>query len=65
MDDFNFDLNFKKLEEIVKKLESGKESLEENVKLYEEGMLICKKCKENLKQAQLKIEYINNEVDRK
>lgn len=63
MDNFNFDLDFKKIEEIVKKLEDGNLNLEENLKLYEKGMNLCKKCKENLKKAQLQVEYINNEVD--
>ena len=36
----NFEVNLKKLEGIVDKLESGNIGLEESVKLYEEGMKI-------------------------
>ncbi len=41
--DNNFESNLKKLELIVDKLESGEISLEESVKLYEEGMKIWRR----------------------
>ena len=43
------------LEEIVKKLESGKCSLDESVKLYEEAIKLSKECTEKLNDAKLKI----------
>lgn len=43
------------LEEIAKKLESGKCSLDESVKLYEEAIKLSKECTEKLNNAKLKI----------
>ena len=45
----SFEKNLQKLEIIVAKLESGEISLEESVKLYEEGMQIKKICDKKLK----------------
>ncbi len=58
----DFDSSFQKLEEIVAKLELGEGGLEENLKLYEEGTLICKNCREILDKAKLKIELYNSEL---
>ncbi len=60
-ENFSFDSSFKELEKIVQELESGEASLEENLRLYEKGMKLCKSCKANLKNAKLEIEYLNNE----
>lgn len=46
------------LENIVKKLESGKEPLEESITAYEYGNALKLHCEEKLKSAQLKIEKI-------
>jgi len=47
-----------KLESIVKKLEDGELSLDESVKLYEEGMGISKICLEKLDSTKKKIEEL-------
>ena len=61
----NLELNLKKLETIVDKLESGEIGLEESVKLYEEGMKIKKICDEKLQDIEMQIKKIrieNNKV---
>ena len=61
----NFEVNLKKLEGIVDKLESGNIGLEESVKLYEEGMKIKKICDNKLKDIEMQIKKIkieNNKV---
>ncbi len=50
-----------RLEEIVEKLEAENISLEESVKLYEEGIELSKTCTQTLEQAQLRIEKVNEQ----
>ncbi|PKK94492.1 MAG: exodeoxyribonuclease VII small subunit [Tenericutes bacterium HGW-Tenericutes-5] len=52
MEKISFEENLNKLEELVKKLESGDNSLDEAVKLYQEGIALAKVCHEELKQAE-------------
>ena len=59
--DNNFEINLKKLEVIVDKLESGDVGLEESVKLYEEGMRIKKICDKKLKDIEMQIKKIKIE----
>lgn len=58
-----FEKSMERLEEIVQTLESGKLSLEESVKLYNEGTQISKNCKLALENAQLEIKTINGKGD--
>ena len=54
--------SLKRLEEIVESLEEGKISLDDAVKLYEEGILISKECVETLKATELKIRKLAKSV---
>ncbi|MCH5197611.1 MAG: exodeoxyribonuclease VII small subunit [Oscillospiraceae bacterium] len=45
----------KRLEEIVNELEKGGKTLDESVKLFEEGASLAHFCDEALKNAELKI----------
>ncbi len=56
----NFESLMAKLEKIVTKLESGEESLENSLKLYEQGMQISRNCKEILDNAVQKVTIIEN-----
>ncbi len=47
------------LEEIAKKLESGKCSLDQSVALYEEAIKLSKECTEKLNDAKLKITQLS------
>ncbi len=55
----DFETNLKTLEEIVEKLESGEETLENSLALYEKGMDISNVCKEMLEKAEQKITVID------
>lgn len=44
-----------RLQEIVEKLENGEESLENSMKLFEEGATLASQCYEILDQAEQKI----------
>jgi len=52
MSKLSFEENLEKLEALVKKLESGENSLDEAVKLYQEGIALAKICHEELKNAE-------------
>lgn len=55
MEKMNYEKSIKKLETIVDKLENGNLSLEEMIKLYEEGTSLAASCAKSLDAAQLKI----------
>ena len=52
---FDFAKSYQRLEEITREFESGKLSLEEGLKKFEEGLALAKECKEYLKQVENKI----------
>ena len=54
----SFEAALKRLEEIVRKLESGEASLDEAIALYGEGDRLKQQCEARLKAAQAKIEQI-------
>lgn len=54
----------KRLEEISEKLESGV-SIDESLKLYEEGCKIAKQCLKDLEKAKGKIIMIKKEFNQK
>lgn len=55
-----FEEALEKLETIVTKLQDGSVSLEESVKLYEEGISLSKYCSSILEEAELRIEKVNS-----
>lgn len=50
-----FEASISRLEEIVKTLEGGQVSLEESVKLFEEGAKLAASCDKLLSEAELKV----------
>lgn len=59
----NFEELITKLEDITNKLESDKLSLDESVKLFEDGMKISKKCNEKLEDAEKRITILLKSED--
>lgn len=55
----SFEEALKTLESIVEQLENNEITLEDSVKLYEEGVKMSKFCTEILEQAELRIEQVN------
>lgn len=51
----NFEKSMQRLEEIVDQLENGNVSLEESMKLFEEGTKLTALCYDALKKAEQKI----------
>jgi len=58
-----FEEAFKRLEDIVTKLESGDLSLEESMTLFEEGITLTKTCKTRLEAAEQKIQLLLKDSD--
>ena len=56
--ELTFEAALKRLEEIVRKLESGEAPLDDAIKLYEEGDRLKQQCEARLQAAQAKIEQI-------
>lgn len=60
-DDISFEDSLKKLEGIVEELEKGELSLDEALKLYEQGMEFSDKCMEKLNESKQKVEKLTRE----
>ena len=58
-----FEAALKRLEEIVRQLESGEAPLDEAISLYEEGDRLKRQCEARLKDAQMRIEQIQFDRD--
>jgi exodeoxyribonuclease VII small subunit len=58
-----FEEAFKKLEAIVNKMEGGDLSLDESLKLFEEGMRLSKLCSQKLTEVQKKVELLTKSED--
>ncbi|MCL2672774.1 MAG: exodeoxyribonuclease VII small subunit [Alphaproteobacteria bacterium] len=58
VENLTFESAMAELEEIVRKLESGKVKLDEAVKTYERGIVLKKFCQKRLEEASLKIEKV-------
>ena len=64
-EELNFEELIEKLENITNKLEKEQLSLDESVKLFEEGMHISKQCNSKLEDAEKRITMLindNNEI---
>jgi exodeoxyribonuclease VII small subunit len=58
-----FEEAFKRLETIVAQLESGEESLENSLKLFEEGIQLAENCRTKLDKAEQEISKLIKKSD--
>lgn len=58
----NFERSLKRLEEIVEQLEDGNITLDEVMKMYEEGVSLSKQCLEHLSQAEVKLKRLSKDA---
>lgn len=54
----NFEQSLKQLEAIVAQMERGETTLEDSVKLFEEGTRLAEQCKKQLAEAEGKVEIL-------
>lgn len=55
----SFEQSMTRLEEIVRTLEGGTVTLDESLKLYEEGIALVRACSAKLDEAEKKIKLLN------
>ena len=60
----DYEAAISELESLVTKLEQGDISLEESLKLYENGVLISRDCQEALQQAEKKVSMLVQQMDK-
>jgi len=58
-----FETSLKKLEEAVKKLESGELSLDDSLKVFEEGVRQASFCSRKLNEAEKRVELLLKQRD--
>jgi len=58
-----FEEQLKELEQIVTRLEQGDVSLEESLKLFEEGVRLARACQTALQEAEQKVQILTRNDD--
>ena len=58
----SFEDNLRRLERILEQLENGNIPLEESLQMYEEGVLLSRKCMDILDQAEKKLKILSREL---
>ncbi|MEA2109878.1 MAG: exodeoxyribonuclease VII small subunit [Pseudomonadota bacterium] len=54
----SFETALKKLEEVVEKLESGEVSLDQSLKLFEQGITLVRQCSKRLDEVESKVQVL-------
>jgi exodeoxyribonuclease VII small subunit len=62
MNSLTFEEKMDKLEKLVKKLESGDNTLDDSVKLYQAGVILAKECHQELLAAEKTIVSLKTET---
>ena len=55
---YPFEASLEKLEKLVEKMEGGNLSLEESLKVFEEGIKLTKECQQALTRAEQKVKML-------
>ena len=58
----SFENSVNELDTIVKKMESGDLSLDESLKLFEQGVKLTRACQQTLAEAEAKIEKLMSDI---
>ena len=61
----SFEQSLKRLEKIVESLEEGEISLDESLKMFEEGIQLSKACMDTLNKAETKIKQLTKDINGK
>ena len=61
----DFERSLTRLEEVVRKLESPQLSLDEAMKLFEEGVGLSRECQKQLEEAEARVEILLKKADGK
>lgn len=63
--EINFEKSLARLEEVVQKLENANLSLDEALKLFEEGVQISRECQQRLAEAEGRVEILIKKANEK
>ncbi|MCC8399851.1 MAG: exodeoxyribonuclease VII small subunit [Rickettsia endosymbiont of Gnoriste bilineata] len=63
IENMSFEAALAELKEIVKKIDTGEESLDSSISSFERGVLLKEHCEKKLQAAKLKIEKITKQAD--
>ena len=58
-----FEQSLRRLEEIVERLEQGDVSLDDSIRMYEEGIALSRACMDRLTQAEVKLKKLSKDID--
>ena len=61
----DFERSLTRLEEVVRRLESPQLSLDEAMKLFEEGVVLSRECQKQLEEAEGRVEILLKKADGK
>ncbi len=59
----DFEKSLARLEEVVRKLEAANVSLDEAMKLFEEGVELARACQKQLEEAEARVEILLKQAD--
>ena len=59
----DFETSLQRLESIVDTLESGELSLEESLKIFEEGVALTRSCQKSLNEAEQRVKQLTIETN--
>jgi len=60
---FSLEKSIERLKEILEKLESGEENIEDSIELYEQGMELSKKCRIHLEELEERVKILSEDED--
>lgn len=63
IENMSFEAALAELKEIVKKIDTGEESLDSSISSFERGVLLKEHCEKKLQAARLKIKKITKQAD--
>jgi exodeoxyribonuclease VII small subunit len=58
----DFEKSLAELEKIVQEMENSKTGLSRSIELYEKGIILYKKCKDFIKEAEKKITVLSSDL---
>ncbi len=61
VEELSYEAAFEELEQVIARLETSQENLEEAIRLYERGRLLTERCNALLDQAELRIRQLSPE----
>jgi exodeoxyribonuclease VII small subunit len=59
----NFERSLDELEQLVQKMETGDQSLDESLAAYERGVALYRQCQTALEQAELRVKLLNDPAE--